>query len=538
MPIETFSRPAILSAMRNDPYSDPVAAARPAPVINQTVSPTSAAAPGIPAMPGEMMDNAPFQSQFGQRLVDQSFKGQNRTPWELAGNLAMLTSGYYQKSQEDAQQFKRDKNVGDYIKQHLPDMAPLWDAADSEQRKEIAKTARSTMLQRAEEARKRAQMTSDLKPINDALTSGASWEDTRKALIASGNPELALTGVKSGLDDLHEAAKAKRADARSASDKKAAYDEKYRQAIAAGASESQARAHAAGMNLETLNTAASVDDPYASAYELARDPKDRAALLGGAQKADEENRKTYRTQITAANNQMRTLGVVEGLVNNPNVYQGPASNKVHVLKQIGAGLGLKFGDGVGEEELMSSIANDLAKGARAGYPGAVSNFEYQTYLKSVISPGNTRQGNQAILDYLRDSARLQTAVNEDMAEWRKMKRERNPNAPALLDGTFNQWHEERQAQRIQALAEKKAAADAVVAGNKTSRVDQLNAQRAGQAPAAAPNQSQTMEAPELAAPDQAAMPFGNQQQAPARQRATDGKGNFLEWDGTKWAPVQ
>ena len=124
---------------------------------------------------------------------------------------------------------------------------------------------------------------------------------------------------------------------------------------------------------------------------------------------------------------------------DPNVYQGTAGEKVLQAKRLAKSIGIDVGE-VGPAEAAQAITAQLALNARspaggAGMPGAMSDADRE-YLKS-MQPGieRTPDGNRLIVDvnrklnqravdvdkfrqdYVKKNGRLNEGFYRDLTEW-------------------------------------------------------------------------------------------------------------------------
>lgn len=469
------------------------------PVVPQTAGPVVAIGPqpaGV-TMPPAVPTESPWLSQYSTKLIDDATNVNDPVGhWsEGAGRLAALASGFYAKSQEEGRRKDREKAADAFMEKNFPDLAEAHKYGTTAEREQIRGAARQLLVQRSEEARKRAQSEKDYAGLRETALADPNLDPYTRAAIL--NPQTSKAALDSIFTLQREKLKLEAADKRSSESEKRKYEEKYRRYLDLfGGNEQRAKAAMLGVNEKTLRPPPE-NDPYVSAYEVETDPKDRAMSVAAARTAHQQNTKAFREQMTGAQAQLKTLGVVKNLIDDPKLYTGFGYDQVTMLKKIGTALGVKV-EGVGQAELLNSIGNTLAKGAREGFPGAVSNFEFQRYLASVVSGNNTPAGNRAIYEYLMNAAKLQSSINEDVKAWKEYKRQRDPRSPAYLDDSFQTFHFDRQQERIAELEKMRAAADAAIAGGQNmSREDRLRANRS--------------EAPAPQAPQQQAAPPAAQQ---------------------------
>ena len=87
--------------------------------------------------------------------------------------------------------------------------------------------------------------------------------------------------------------------------------------------------------------------------------------------------------------------------------------------------------------LIDAASNRFVPAVRAGLPGAVSNYEMQQYLKSVVNLGNTPEANYLLLHFMKKQGDVAETDKKLMAEFQRMKRE--TGQPDLLDDGFSEF---------------------------------------------------------------------------------------------------
>lgn len=443
--IQTFAQP--------QPTPAQLAAAMklggPTPIINQSVSQTAAATP-----PDSMIANTPFGSNYAQGLIDQSLKRENRSPWELAGNLAMLTSGYYHKSKDDNKQLKRDAAVGDYIRKNLPDMAPLWDAADTDQRKEIAKAARDAMLARAEEQRKRVQAQADIKPLIEGAESGADAREMRSRMLQSPNPAYQAKAAESYLDSVHEQEKTSRANAQKEAERQQRYqrglkifggDEQKAVLYADGvtdpgkvaAIQRGQRQQAVGTDGKPLPADHVLNFP--EAYDHA-EADERKQFLASEISLGQARSKKIDEELVQSRSAIASLDQAETALER-GLRTGTLGQREFLIRKALSAVGVTDAELAGAGDLLQAAAIGIARANRIGFPGAVSNQEMAWYFQAGPGLDKTPEGNRMIIRMLRWNAEAPKRELEYRNEWAKSRRD--GGLPITYGSGYQQWMNQR-----------------------------------------------------------------------------------------------
>lgn len=469
-----FSPESLVAAMRG---GAPAAAPAQAPIV-QSAPPTSA---GPPAELNVISDT-PGASAYADRLIAAGMRpNQTGSPWEGVGSLAQLASGYYGKMKDDDRQKERDNALADYISKHNPELAPLFAAGDAQSRSRMVGDMISSQGEKRKEdaARRRTQELGEAMKGAIGPDGTIDNEKLRQIAIQSGNPKLIETIIDNATKKSNERDTAShrvrvKADALSPGGSFEAL--KRSDPEAAARVWQQASAVEAGLPTEMI-PGSSGPGKHFDAYEGARDINEKRAMMASSMKRHEKNDAEIQTNFAAAQRGNQALSVVEGALANAG-YTGVGGNAVLVMKKLGAAIGLDV-DKTANNELIGAIANELAKGARAGYPGSVSNFEMQTYLRSVVSNENTPEANKRIMEFLRMNMAEQLARAKDADDWRAIRRQEGK--PAILAEGFESFYRERVAER---KAEFEAKRDELrkslglnERGERMSREEKLAAQR-------------------------------------------------------------
>jgi hypothetical protein len=511
---------AIVAAMRRQRPTG-IATFAQAPAAQRTI--TDAPAVGQPAPVGttfsqqtrepvEFRENS--ANSASQQLLENAFSNRPVNHWlDGVGRVAQAISGTYLRAQEDKENVERQRAVANQIRRHDPDLADLYAISDNKDRAAIATQFRSSLAERQKEMRAQQRA----RELGQSFEGADTPDEVARRALASGNPKLVESVIEGKL---------RRAGDRTALDNKV---NQHRDLLLGGRDintlssderislDQRARAMALGVPLETL-PGNEPSGQYISPWETARTPDERKALFADATRTHHETVKAGREQVAQARRTITALETAERAING-GAYTGAFSEQVTTLRKIGVALGMDL-KGVKDNEIINSIANDLAKGARQGYPGAVSNFEMQTYLASVVSGKNTPEGNKAILDYLRENAKEAVALDGDMREWTKHRR--GAGKPVLFDEAFAQFQHDRATARSEARSELRARAQAAAGFNPDG--SQMTRQQRLEAAPAAPQAAAQQQQPDLT--PKAGMTAINRR-----------TGERLVFDGERWNPA-
>ena len=433
-----FSPQNLAAAMRGGNQ-----ASAPAPTVQQ-------AAPVVTGAPSELnvISDTPGASAYADRLIAAGMRpNQTGSAWEGVGSIAQLASGYYNKMKDDDRQKERDNALTDYISKHAPELAPLYAAGNSEIRARLANDLIGSQGEKRKEEAKKRQTQELAQSMQGAIGPDGTIdnEKLRAFAIQSGNPKLIETILdnatkKSNERDTSSHRVRVKADALSPGGN---YEElKRKDPEAAARIWQQASGLEAGLPPEAI-PGASKPGKYFDIYESARSKEEKDAGLRVSVNRDQKNDAEIQANFAAAQRGMQALNVVEGALANAG-YTGVGGNAVLLMKKLGAAVGLDV-EKTANNELIGAIANELAKGARAGYPGSVSNFEMQTYLRSVVSNENTPEANKKILEFLRMNMGEQIARAEDADKYRQMRIEEGK--PAFLAHGFEKFYRDQVAIR-------------------------------------------------------------------------------------------
>lgn len=493
-------------------------------------APVVQSAPVVSGVPAEMniISDTPGASAYADRLIAAGMRpNQTGSPWEGAGSLAQLASGYYHKMKDDDRQKERDSAITDYISKHAPELAPLYAAGTAEMRSRMASDLISSQAEkRKEEAtRRKAQELGEAMKGAIGPDGTIDNEKLREMAIKSGNPKLIDTIIDNATKKANDRDTAShrvrvKADALSPGGN----FEELKKSDPAKAAQvwQQASAVEGGIPPEMM-PGSSGPGKHFDSYEGARDVNEKRALMASSQKRHEKNDAEIQANFAAAQRGNQALAVVEGALANSG-YTGVGGNAVLVLKKLGSAIGLDI-DKTANNELVAAIANELAKGARAGYPGSVSNFEMQTYLRSVVSNENTPEANKRIMEFLRMNMNEQIARAKDADDWRTLRRQEGK--PAILAEGFESFYRDRVSQRKGEFEKKRDELRASLGinenGERASREDKLATKRQR----AASGQEQPTSSPQT------------QPQRPVIQYGKDENGDIIKYqlDGGAWKEI-
>ena len=103
----------------------------------------------------------------------------------------------------------------------------------------------------------------------------------------------------------------------------------------------------------------------------------------------------------ALNAQLGDLQQMERLISKAG-ETGAGAGALLGLQKIGKRLGIET-EGMSTMEAMQALSNKLALGMKKAGTGVMTDRDFQTFLESVPSIGNTPEGNRMILEWTRDS---------------------------------------------------------------------------------------------------------------------------------------
>lgn len=429
MAINTFFTPgavspAALAAAMGQPLDirSPAAGGGqpPAASIDQSAFAKPPAGAGA-VMPPEMLHDQPTRSSFAQGLIDYGMNP-NRpvgSAFEGVGRIAALASGYYHKSKDDDLLRKREEKTATYLEEKLgPEWAEMYRTGDKDERREIAKAGRAELANRAAQARSRTIAAKDYEGLKSQALGDKNLDPYYREMILSPNPDIA----KRGLDLYGEERKAAAGRKNAAAEKQRERQQRYDSAIAQGMTHAQALAYSDKEDPYRLPTDPSKVDPYANAYDVRTGDKllDQKAVqldMDTAKRVEKE----LSDQHTKASSLGNRLSEAQAILKS-GLYTGPGAASANAVMSIAALWG-KTPDQVSNSEGLKNLILNMAKDARQGFAGSVSNWEMTQYMASVVSIANTPEGNQKILgimDRLVKKAQFYKTVAED---WTKMRQE-------------------------------------------------------------------------------------------------------------------
>lgn len=381
-----------------------------------------AATPPAPATPA-VLDQTMFHTKplgIGDGLIKDGMDRSNPvgSNAEGFGRLAQIIGGNYYNAQDRDGEGKRHRNVAAQIEKHLgAEAGQLYAVSDEDGRKALAGQTRDHLARMSNEARE-LKKTQEGAALLNGVNTARGVED---ALLSSNNPAFIQKGVEARLKRLEaEAGPQTRVEYKDGSiirsDKRtgeiiSVEEPRLPNAGAQRPAVAGAGAPSSGAGQDGRPSPdATAEDPKArlapthadhvDSWESATTPSRQKEMFGEAMKTHHETAKLVRENATAAARGLAALQNVEAALDR-GAYTGSGAEYVLAFKKVGAALGMEFAKGASDMEIVQATANELAKSARAGYPGSVSNFEMQTYLKSVVSLGNTPEGNRQILDFSR-----------------------------------------------------------------------------------------------------------------------------------------
>jgi hypothetical protein len=461
MSIKTFLDPTAAAYTQpqgtNSVSTSAMVAAMKAPGAQAAV-PTFAAAPApaAPAATAPMSYDSPASSSLSQALIDNALSGRPiGHPLEGVGRLAQLVSGHYGKAQDDKRLKDRETATSEYLAKNIPELADPYRLGGSQERAEIAKQARAIMMQRHEQGRQRQQNVEDFK----ALDAAGSDEEKLRSLAATGNAramDLYAQAVQKRMGAKSDAEKADLEARKVEAREQAKAASRVQALVKAGYTEQEASAIAAGVNPDVIekrrdlkaNGVGKYFDEYDSAVG---NDKTYGPLLAAAKETHKANMKSMAENYNTAVRGLRSLEQVEAAMRR-GAYTGFGGEQVLQLKQIGESLGMKFGSRASDGEIIQAVSLELAKGARAGFAGSVSNYEMGLYMKAIPGLMNTPEGNRLIIDVMKDTLQGHVDITKDYADWRKMRAEKGK--PGLAAEGFEAFARDRAEERRAAFSKR------------------------------------------------------------------------------------
>tara|TARA_B110000208_G_scaffold104713_1_gene130035 strand:+ start:32 stop:1447 length:1416 start_codon:yes stop_codon:yes gene_type:complete len=118
----------------------------------------------------------------------------------------------------------------------------------------------------------------------------------------------------------------------------------------------------------------------------------------------------------ALNAQLGDLQQMERLISKAG-ETGAGAGALLGLQKIGKRLGINT-EGMSTMEAMQALSNKLALGMKKAGTGVMTDRDFQTFLESVPSIGNTPEGNKMILDWTRDSHKRTMKLAEILDDYK------------------------------------------------------------------------------------------------------------------------
>ena len=125
-----------------------------------------------------------------------------------------------------------------------------------------------------------------------------------------------------------------------------------------------------------------------------------------------------QNDASALNSQLNDLQQMEQLMAQAG-NTGSGAGALLGLQKIGKRLGLEIGDDMSATEAMQALSNKLALGMRKAGTGVMTDKDFQVFLESVPSIGNTPEGNKRILEWTRDSHKRQLELAGKIREYKR-----------------------------------------------------------------------------------------------------------------------
>jgi hypothetical protein len=142
-----------------------------------------------------------------------------------------------------------------------------------------------------------------------------------------------------------------------------------------------------------------------------------------------------QNDASALNSQLNDLQQMEQLMAQAG-ETGSGAGALLGLQKIGKRLGLEIGDDMSATEAMQALSNKLALGMRKAGTGVMTDKDFQVFLESVPSIGNTPEGNKRILEWTRDSHQRQLALADKIREYKRSGKSLygGEKTPGTIDG--------------------------------------------------------------------------------------------------------
>ena len=158
---------------------------------------------------------------------------------------------------------------------------------------------------------------------------------------------------------------------------------------------------------------------------------------GDSQKVRDEYDKLFissQNDASVLNSQLNDLQQMEQLMAQAG-NTGAGSGALLGLQKIGKRLGIDT-EGLSATEAMQALSNKLALGMRKAGTGVMTDKDFQVFLESVPSIGNTPDGNRKILEWTRDSHQRQLALADEIRKYKRSGKSLygGEKTPGTMDG--------------------------------------------------------------------------------------------------------
>lgn len=167
-----------------------------------------------------------------------------------------------------------------------------------------------------------------------------------------------------------------------------------------------------------------------------QDPKQAEHDYTAAVDGDKEASKGLRGNVDLFRKTESALARTEQAIANgvkTGRVVGPAASAVrNVLSSLGVEVANQTDD-----QLIQASSNLLLPAIRAGFPGAVSNFEMEQYLKSVAGLGNTPEANFMIVHFMKRSGEVAKQEEALASKYKDLKRK--AGLPTHIDDGFRDY---------------------------------------------------------------------------------------------------
>lgn len=159
---------------------------------------------------------------------------------------------------------------------------------------------------------------------------------------------------------------------------------------------------------------------------------------------------TSQNEAAALNSQLNDLQQMEQLMAQAG-ETGSGAGTLLGLQKIGQRIGIDIGDDMSATEAMQALSNKLALGMRKAGTGVMTDKDFQVFLESVPSIGNTPEGNRRILEWTRDSHQRQLTLADKIREYKRSSKSLygGTKTPGTIDGGVydlinNYWNDVRE----------------------------------------------------------------------------------------------